>query len=255
MSLTLKTAISATQTTIDVLGSDALNEGDIRQIDSEQLMVRTANAPARGYLETAYQRLTVFRGVAGTSKASHSANASLSTPSGGGGGVSVTDGLTTVAASSIQMPSGTVSDLGGGAAAVALILQQIGPFTVHYNDADIKGDAAPSTGKSLASLVTGTRVIYAWAEVTSNWVFPGAGSLNIAVAPVSDLTDWQAITSYDGGNPHQVAAGGDASVILEAADNSSYGGRPLHLAARPTEAARLVCVTLGSPTAGVADIY
>src|SRR5438105_9373210 len=129
MSLTLKTAISATQTTIDVLGSDALNEGDIRQVDSEQLMVRTANAPARGYLETAYQRLTVFRGVAGTSKVAHAVNANLTTPSAGGAGVSVTDGVTPIPnVTSLQIPLGTLTDAGAGVAKVGLLWQIIGPF-------------------------------------------------------------------------------------------------------------------------------
>src|SRR4029077_13341714 len=120
-------------------------------------------------------RIWVQRGVAGSTPAAHLSAAPL-TPiysqigspqlnAGSPGAVSVTDGVTTVAASTIHMP-GAVSDAGGGVAKVGLLLQLLGPFHVVF------GDFGPGGGNhpvELQPLSVGQIVLDAWVEVTEAW--------------------------------------------------------------------------------------
>ena len=89
MSLTLKSAIDATQTTIDVEGSDTLNNGDLYTIEDEQVFIVSDSAGSTQPGQTAWQRLTVQRGVLGTTEAAHDAGTAMTTvetPLGAGGG-------------------------------------------------------------------------------------------------------------------------------------------------------------------------
>lgn len=97
-------------------------------IDSEAVLVTAGPAAAPYY--------SVQRGQNGTAPASHSLGATLTVGWGGGGGaLSVTgsQGGSAAAVTALQVP-GLVSDLGGGAAAVSLLLEKIGPFTVNFSD-------------------------------------------------------------------------------------------------------------------------
>lgn len=87
MSLTLKTAIDATQTTIDVDGSDALSNGDLYTIEDEQVYIVTASAGDTQPGQTAWQRLNVQRGQLGTTEVAHDAGTAVTlveTPLGSG---------------------------------------------------------------------------------------------------------------------------------------------------------------------------
>lgn len=86
MALSLKAAITATQTTFDVTGSDALSPGDLKTVGSETLEIRTANQATVNYGEAAYWRVNANRGSLGTTKAAHAAGAAVTTTSIGGGG-------------------------------------------------------------------------------------------------------------------------------------------------------------------------
>lgn len=83
-----------------------------------------------------------------------------------GGGVSVTDGTTTVAASSIVMPSGTVTDLGGGMAGVGLVFRLIGPYHITYQT---PGIGSSEDGAVLAALPSGTVVIAIGAMISTDF--------------------------------------------------------------------------------------
>jgi hypothetical protein len=93
MSLTLKEAITATQTTVDVNGTDALSNGDLYTIEAEQVFIVTASAGTLQPGETAWQRLSVQRGVLGTTEVGHSAGTAMTAveiPLGAGGPVEQT---------------------------------------------------------------------------------------------------------------------------------------------------------------------
>jgi hypothetical protein len=79
MALTLLAAITAIETTFDVLGADDLQPGDFKTINSETITIRTATPATLGYAEPARQRVTVYRGSGGTRAAAHAANATLAT--------------------------------------------------------------------------------------------------------------------------------------------------------------------------------
>src|SRR5687767_4042859 len=79
MALTLTNAITATQTTFDVTGTDALESGDLRALGDEKILIRTAEQATTGYGETAYYRVSVYRGALGTVEAAHDAGTSLET--------------------------------------------------------------------------------------------------------------------------------------------------------------------------------
>lgn len=83
MTLSLIDPITATQSTFDVAGSDVLNPGDLKTIDSEYVLIRTA-VPATG--APTRQRVSAYRGAVGSSEAAHSAGATLTTTSFSGGG-------------------------------------------------------------------------------------------------------------------------------------------------------------------------
>lgn len=88
MALTLKTAITATATTIDVNGTDELSNGDLLAIEDEQVLLITATTGSVQPGETAWQRLGVDRGVLGTDEVAHAAGTSVTavtTPLGAGG--------------------------------------------------------------------------------------------------------------------------------------------------------------------------
>lgn len=121
MSLTLRTAITADQTTFDVLGGDDLQSGDFKTIESETIVIRTADPATLGYAESARYQVSVYRGAGGTRAAAHAAGATLATYSaGGGGGVSVTDGTTTVAETSAITATKVTEDAPGEITIIAL---------------------------------------------------------------------------------------------------------------------------------------
>jgi hypothetical protein len=92
----------------------------------------------------------------------------------GAAGVTVTDGVTTVEATCVSFPAGTVCDEGAGAAAVATGVQTvslIGPFAVAWDDAGIEDTPGvkvadlPAGAIVLKTIVVGTE---AWGGVLSS---------------------------------------------------------------------------------------
>lgn len=107
----------------------------------------------------------------------------------GSGSIAVTDGTTTVAASSIQMPSGTVSDLGAGTAGVGLILARYKFSLTHASFSGIGGNFPVS----LMALPTGSTVMDIIVVVTT--AFDTGTHLAAAIAPHADLTNSTDISS------------------------------------------------------------
>lgn len=104
--------------------------------------------------------IQVDRGQDGTTPATHSSGATVTTGWGGGGGgsTSVTDGTTTVSdVTSIEFPAGTVADLGSGVAGVGLVLA-VASASVAF---DAAGFVNPenSVGVPLFELPAGSRAL------------------------------------------------------------------------------------------------
>jgi hypothetical protein len=127
-----------------------------------------------------FTQLYIARGQLGTTAASHLSGATLTyvrseflsapaetdpgpfeTGGAGGGGLTVTDGTTDVAATTLEMPTGTVVDAGGGVASVGQIVSQLGPYRVNYNDPNVGTDVFTVVS---AIGITG-RVVNAWLEL------------------------------------------------------------------------------------------
>lgn len=210
MALTLRAAIGASDTTVDVAGADEVIGGYIYSIGSEYVEVRAGSLATLGYGEAAYQRMSVYRGVQGTTKAAHDAGAALTrvTP-GGGGAISATDGVTTVdPATSIVFPAGTLADLGGGMAGVSLMLRMLGPFSVAFDSPGLQETGGPSgvlsdgiTYVDLGPIPDGAFVLQAIARITTDFNGSASGNqlLQIGLQPEDDpdnnvpLNTWKAV--------------------------------------------------------------
>ena len=95
-----------------------------------------------------------------------------------GGGVSATDGRTTVdPATGLRFPSGTLLDLGDGVAGVGLLLQKIGPFHVTFQSDGIN---ASGDGHFLVALAAGTEVLQHIIVPTIAW-HAVSGTIDLAV--------------------------------------------------------------------------
>jgi len=113
--------------------------------------------------------ITVQRGVGGTTKAAHVNGTALTAAnafSGGGGGVTVTDGTTTVAATSLSLVGASVTDEGGGVAGVALLTRRIGPFHLLASEWP---DPYAATGQELATIPAGTFIVCSEVLPTIPW--------------------------------------------------------------------------------------
>lgn len=212
MALTLQAAIGADDTVFDVLGSDELVPGDFHTIDSETIVIRTANPATLAYGETSRYRVTAYRGAESTRKASHAAGATVAAFSGGGGGLSVTDGTTTVAATSLQMPAGTVTDLGSGVAGVGFLNLSLRTFDVSFDDV---GFQDPNTGVLLWTPVDGEIIIDVWARIVTQ--FTGSTKAQLYIGGNNNFDQLLA------GAPDLVAAGAPTTTndFLNAPGSSS----------------------------------
>ena len=133
MTLTLKSAITATQTTIDVDGSDALNNGDLYAIEDEQVYIVTAVAGDTQPGQTAWQRLTVQRGQLGTTEVAHDAATAVTlvtTPLGAGTvEVNVLKTTTTLTDAQVKaLPTTSVTVVAASGAGSAIL-----PLFVHLH--------------------------------------------------------------------------------------------------------------------------
>jgi len=123
-------------------------------IESENLLITGGDG-------TAANPYSITRGQNGTLGAAHTAGTTVTTgwSGGGGGSISATGGDVTVPnVTEIQFPPGTVTDAGGGVAAVGLILSMIGPFPFAFDDTRNVLDAYIS----LAEVPAGCAVVRAW---------------------------------------------------------------------------------------------
>jgi hypothetical protein len=165
---------------------------------------------------------------------------------GGVAGLTITDGVTSVTATSLRMPSGTVVDVGGGVAAVGLVVTLLGPFHVNYNAAGIDVLGVP-----VATLDEGTLVLKAWLVVTAPFLVGGTESGHsafIGLGPDSgNLTNYETNFAIPGEGP--AIAGQEAHSDTPITHNSQFvaaGGQPLTVAVYPAS---------GSFTAGGVDCY
>lgn len=217
-------------------------------IDSETLDITGGSG-------TSADPYSITRGTFGTARASHANGASITVGLGGGGGgggsISITDGTTTVdPATSLRLPVGTLVNLGSGAAGVGLVLQLIGPFHVHFDDAGIQ-DAG---GIVLAPLATGVLVLKAWAFVFTQWAGGSFDSLNIMIGATFDN-----IMVYDAQATSTPTAPGSPYIESLPPTPSALGSviYMLPLTALVQDATTLnAYVNTDAPsTAGSADIY
>lgn len=145
---TLNGAISSTAELIRVTGT-APEPGAYFTVDSEAIRFlgtsrgATGRAFTRGYW-------SVDRGVAGTTKATHSNGATLTryypdsaSAGGGGGGVTVTDGDVDVTATSITQPTGTVKQLSAGIAQILpVVISESDPGAIGAGNLWLVGSGA-----------------------------------------------------------------------------------------------------------------
>lgn len=114
MSLTLRDAITATQTTIDVNGTDTILGGDVFKVDDEYLLVSGTPTPNPN---RSFQRISIAeRGTGGSTKASHVNGSTLTAANAFAGGADVPDPSTGDDGDVPQVQSGEyVLGPGGGA--------------------------------------------------------------------------------------------------------------------------------------------
>jgi hypothetical protein len=224
---TLSANISATQTVVPVSGT-APEPGSYFTLNSEAVrFLGTSRGPGgRSFLRSFW---SVDRGVAGTTKATHSSGATLTqyypdaAGSGGGGSISATDGMTTVdPATSINVPLGALVDLGSGVMGLGFS----GPTAVE-GDPDVTVDLTQDLNvHGLGYGYEGFRVtsedgnaeVRIRATTTGNGrstVSPyalGAGLADADARSRAETVDGDA----DAGSYARVTGGGDAAAISQA---------------------------------------
>lgn len=181
MTISLREDITTGQGLVSVHNAEEAHLDEVLQIGDEYVIVR--NRPSPG------GKLMLGRGALGSARATHAADATFAPFSlAPGGSISATDGTTTVnPATSIQFPAGTLSDLGSGVAGVGLVLQQIGPFRINFDDVGI----AVPPGMVVATIPAGSLVLKVWAAVLVNW--------NSSTYDILDLQlpDGTVVSQYD----------------------------------------------------------
>lgn len=155
---------------------------------------------------------------------------------GGVAGLTITDGVTSITATSLRMPSGTVVDAGGGVAAVGLLLSLVGPYRVNYNDPGIDVD-----GVAVATLDVGTLVVEAWLVMPVDFA---AGGVFAAVSLGSGTGSLTEYSDFAQGTAGQ-----------EAASSAAVTHRPQFVVGSPRPLTVGVFPASGSFTVGAVDCY
>lgn len=176
MALSLVSDITATQTTFDVAGADPLTEGELRTIDSEHVLIRTAVPATLAFGESARQRLTVYRGAVGSAKAAHSAAATLTaTVFGTGGGVTVDNQVDEPAeVTTLVVPGATISGDEADLSAISGLqtIRRLGPYRVNFDDTDAGVSIIGSeVGKVRVGdpIAADTVIVAAWPVLVTNF--------------------------------------------------------------------------------------
>ena len=249
---TLNGGITSTSELIRVSGTPPA-PGTYFTIDDEAFKANGATRGAQGRNFTR-DYLAVDRGVAGTTKATHSNGATLTpyypdAPGGGSGGVTVTDGTTTVnPATSIQVPAGTLTSPGGGVASVALIPTLLGPYRINFDDFQGTGGNFPI---ELTELPDGCLLLFSYVKTVTAWSGGGVSvaTAEVGIAPTGDLTNGDDMFSTNLTN-----------------QRSNHGGKYYILNEGQVEAQAIEVITgtslivylasiNGTPSAGAADFY
>ena len=249
---TLNGGISSTSELIRVSGTPP-PPGSYVTIDSEAIRI---NGAARGAQGRNFTRdyLAVDRGVAGTTKATHSNGATLTpyypdAPGGtGSGGVTVTDGDHTVSpATTIQFPTGTMTDLGGGVASVGLVWRLVGPFRVTVGDVGLVNPSDPVNG--IPTLVVPDGSLYR-AVVLAFTTFDQDCQLTVAIGPSgNNLAGYKTA----GGQPAGVELLVDSGFAN--ADNVAQNAPKFAIADGAVTLYVAVWPLADSPTVGAVDVY
>lgn len=223
MTLTLKSAITATQTTIDVDGTDVLNNGDLYAIEDEQIFIVSDSVGDTQPGQTAWQRLTVQRGVLGTTEVAHAA---------------------ATAVTAVTTPLGA-----GGVQTVSLV----GPVEVPHNHPDIAGNFGMVR---IVQLNPNATVVKYWAVMTEAWTGTVV-KLALAISDTSDGNSTQDLSVLDVSNDDTSLSPEYAREISTGYWGGAPSGFPDSLVGRagPNGAWLVAYLGPGTPTNGTVDVY
>ena len=159
--------------------------GTFITIDDEAMKV---NGAARGADGRSFTRdyLSVDRGVAGTTKATHSNGATLTpyypdAPGGGSGGVTVDNGSDPPAAVTRLVAPGADVSMPGTATLTQIVISTQDPGAIGAGNIWLNPDAAPGTGSDAVMLLVRDEADSEWYAVTGPSVIDPDGSSTLLI--------------------------------------------------------------------------
>ena len=129
-----------------------------------------------------------------------------------GGGVSATDGRTTVdPATQIQFPPGTLSDLGGGVAGVGLLTQLVGPFHIAFETPELQNNGVGLLEVPAGSWLTGVAVV-----ITESWLssLVNTPEFVVTLVPGDPTQPWASGAGFDSSSRMSVDPTADVLAAL-----------------------------------------
>jgi hypothetical protein len=171
----------------------------------------------------------------------------------GGGGVTVTDGTTTVAASTLQMPPGGVGDEGSGTARL-VTTALLGPYPVAFDDVGFVNPA--DNGIQVATIPAGA-VVKCFVITKTGWEGASGDDYLLLTLGVLSAGGWSLVESNV--SPSELGEPQPASAHLINPTLSSELAARVYIPTRilTTVPAALYAAALvaGTVTAGSADVY
>lgn len=227
MTLTLREAISAGQTTIAVNGADTLRVGSFRQLGDEVLGIRAVKRPTLQPGQAVWQLLSVERGIENSEPVVHAAAVEMTTYAGGTGG-----GLS--ADNTVDPPEDVTSLVSAGAVIGS------GVVTLRGKDFYAQDTDPGAVGTGSVWKDTSASFPYNWWERNSTddgWdaiatiVVTGAGSVdaeaNLTVESVDGDADAQTLaTAVNGAANASIRAdtAGSSNATVNIASNANGDG-------------------------------